>query len=203
LFRKKSSWLSLALHLGDYSFGGGGLKKQKILGIVMIYCKKWYNKAKLNVLGENMNFIQEKQIEINLGLSGRYTLMQFNDVHLATFDRDKDDLETINRAISQERIWMSQRIDFAANSTNFCFGYPAFFRECLERLIDYAIKNRPDLVIMAGDIVDYYSKSNWDFLVQAVSRLESPYLFSCGNHESPADFLRIFARATVIFRLRI
>lgn len=202
MFRKKSSWLSLALHLGDYSFGGGGLKKQKILGIVMIYCKKWYNKAKLNVLGENMNFIQEKQIEINLGLSGRYTLMQFNDVHLATFDRDKDDLGTINRAISQERIWMSQRIDFARKfNEHFASDTLLSSAECLERLIDYAIKNRPDLVIMAGDIVDYYSKSNWDFLVQAVSRLESPYLFSCGNHESPADFFKDLCQGNSYFQV--
>lgn len=133
-----------------------------------------------------MSFIQENILRINLGLSKEYTMIQFNDVHAVSFDKNRDDFEAIDKAIAQERLWMKQRLDFAEkfketyDSKNMLSS-----TDCLNRLIEYANDNQPDLVILAGDIIDYYSDTNHEFLKKSIKRLKSQYLFSCGNHESP------------------
>ena len=38
-----------------------------------------------------MSFIQENITRLNLGLSKEYTLIQFNDVHAVTYDKELDD----------------------------------------------------------------------------------------------------------------
>jgi predicted MPP superfamily phosphohydrolase len=114
-------------------------------------------------------------------------LVQFSDVHAVASHR-RDDPETVQKAIRQERLWMKQRLDFA---TQFHETYdPEVLLssvECLTQLIDYSNRNHPDLVLLTGDIIDYYSPSNHALLKGALDRLEVPYLFSCGNHESPAE----------------
>ncbi|MDD4243284.1 MAG: metallophosphoesterase [Bacilli bacterium] len=135
-----------------------------------------------------MNFIQENLVRIDLGLSKEYSLIQFNDVHVVTYDKQRDDLKAIEKAIQQEKIWMKQRIDFAQiYNEPFDSKLMLSSTECLNQLIKYANGNQPDLVILAGDIIDYYSRSNYDFLVKSIRKLKSPYLFSCGNHESPSE----------------
>lgn len=116
-----------------------------------------------------MNFIQENTVKIDLGLSREYTLIQFNDVHVTTYDKRLDDSETIDRAIKQEKLWMKQRLDFA-NKFNEPYDSKSMLpsMECFKQLIEYANENHPDLVIMAGDIIDYYSRSNYDFLVKSI-----------------------------------
>lgn len=45
------------------------------------------------------------------------------------------------------------------------------------------LANRTDLLLMTGDIIDFPSKSNLDFLREALSRLTVPYLYVPGNHD--------------------
>lgn len=133
-----------------------------------------------------MSFIQEKIIHIDLGISKRYTLIQFSDVHVSAYGQS-DDRETIDKAVTQEKIWLKQRLDFAHyfnESVDSEQMLPS--AECLSQLIDYANKNHPDLVLLTGDIIDYHSRANYAFLTESVKRLERPYLFSCGNHEYPS-----------------
>lgn len=134
-----------------------------------------------------MGFIHENTVKIQLGVSKEYVLIQFSDVHVVIADSRQDDREAIDKAIAQERIWMRQRLDFAkkfGESFDPDFLLPS--TECLHRLIDYSNTNRPDLTLVTGDIIDYYSPAIYEFLEHALQRLESPYLFACGNHESPA-----------------
>jgi len=147
-----------------------------------------------------MGFIQENRIQIDLGASKEYSLVQFSDVHAVAYDQRLDDDVTVEKAIHQERLWMKQRLDFASK---FREAYdPEFLLssvECLDKLIDYSNTNHPNLVLVTGDIIDYYSRSNHAFLKRALGRLEIPYLFSCGNHESPSERLHDVCRGNCDF----
>lgn len=41
----------------------------------------------------------------------------------------------------------------------------------------------PDLIILLGDLVDYYSDANRDFALQQLSHLPAPWLVTPGNHD--------------------
>ncbi|MFA7560650.1 MAG: metallophosphoesterase [Candidatus Izemoplasmatales bacterium] len=136
-----------------------------------------------------MGFIQETKIQINLGVSKEYTLIQFSDVHAVTYDKISDESELIIKAINQEKLWMQQRLDFAEKfQENYDSNKLFSSIECLNQLIDYANKQNPDLVILTGDIIDYYSPTNFAYLKKTINRIKSSYLFSCGNHEYPSRY---------------
>lgn len=136
--------------------------------------------------GAKMSFIQEKILTIEIGLSKEYRLIQFSDVHVATY-RPSDSADSIQKAVDTEKTWMTNRLHFARKfRESFDPGELLPSTECLDRLIDHANRDHPDLVLVTGDLVDYYSESNYAYLKQSLGKLEVPYLFSCGNHESPA-----------------
>jgi len=133
-----------------------------------------------------MSFIQEKIINITLGVSKEYQLIHFTDVHAIKY-HPSDSTESIEKAIQQEKIWTALRLDFARKfSETFDAKYLLPSTECLINLIDHANRNHPDLVLMTGDIIDYYSDTNYAFMKQSFTELKAPYLFTCGNHESPS-----------------
>ncbi len=135
-----------------------------------------------------MSFIQEHIISIDLGLSKTYHFIQINDVHVVTYSQDIDDYMAIEKALNQEKVWMKQRLDFAHKfKESFDPKYMLPSTECLNQLIDYSNQNNPDLVLLSGDLVDYYSLSNLDYLEKSLKKLRKPYIFSCGNHESPSE----------------
>lgn len=41
----------------------------------------------------------------------------------------------------------------------------------------------PDLVISLGDLMDWYSDENRDFVVEQFNRLHCPWYFTPGNHD--------------------
>ncbi|MCB9498407.1 MAG: metallophosphoesterase [Bacillales bacterium] len=134
-----------------------------------------------------MSFIQEKLINLTIGVSKEYRLIQFSDVHAVTC-RCFESAEAIEKAIKHENLWMKQRLDFAERfNENYDSRFLLSSLDCLDRLINYCNKKRPDLVLLTGDIIDYYSEANLDLLHRSVMKLTSPYLFSRGNHESPSD----------------
>jgi predicted MPP superfamily phosphohydrolase len=148
-----------------------------------------------------MSFIQENVVKVNLGVSKEYVLIQISDVHAVTFDHRQDDDEAIAKARGQEKVWMRQRLDFAKKfqeAYDSSALYPS--TECLRQLLDYANENHPNLVLLTGDIVDYYSPTNYDFLETSIRSLKSPYLFSCGNHESPTDPFQGICHGNVDFQ---
>lgn len=138
-----------------------------------------------------MSFIQEKLVHIDLGLSRKYILIQFNDIHAVSFNIETDNLEAIDKASKQEETWFYQRQDFA-RSFNEVYDQESLFTstDCLNHLIDYSNSVHPDLVLLTGDIIDYYSHENYDFFKKSIRKIKSPYLFSCGNHESPSELFQ-------------
>lgn len=49
--------------------------------------------------------------------------------------------------------------------------------------IEYANKNKLDAVLFGGDMIDYPSEENIQFLATQISNLKSPYLYTLGNHD--------------------
>lgn len=131
-----------------------------------------------------MGFIQEKIIHLRIGVSRAYELLQFSDVHVATFQAS-DSEEAKEKAVRQEALWRKQRVDFARKfGETYDSERLLSSTECLERLIDHANDRRPDAVLLTGDLIDYPSEANQAFLERSLRRIASPYLFSCGNHDS-------------------
>ena len=51
------------------------------------------------------------------------------------------------------------------------------------QFIDMANEQKPDLVLLGGDIIDFPSEANVDFLKRELGRLKVPYIMAYGNHD--------------------
>ena len=132
-----------------------------------------------------MSFIQENKIELNIGLKKEYRIIHISDVHASTFSEDDSD-ENKKEALKAEDIWQKQRTWFADKfHEHYDESHMIPSKQCLINLVDYINKEKPDAALFSGDIIDYYSKSNYSMLVNELKRVECPFLFSCGNHEIP------------------
>ena len=60
-------------------------------------------------------------------------------------------------------------------------------KECLNKLIEYINEEKPNAAILTGDIIDYYSESNYSLLKDSISKIRCPYIFTIGNHEAPVE----------------
>ncbi|MBR2403927.1 MAG: metallophosphoesterase [Lachnospiraceae bacterium] len=67
--------------------------------------------------------------------------------------------------------------------------------------IAYANKHGIDAVLMGGDMIDYYSDANAEFLAGWISKLEMPYLFTIGNHELFSPWEESIPENSVIYGL--
>ncbi|TVR52120.1 MAG: hypothetical protein EA425_05640 [Puniceicoccaceae bacterium] len=50
-------------------------------------------------------------------------------------------------------------------------------------LLDRVNDASPDVVVLLGDLVDWFSEANVDFALELVSRLKRPWLWTPGNHD--------------------
>lgn len=135
----------------------------------------------------SMTFIQENKITLNIGLKKEYSLIHFSDVHVVAYDNDSSESE-ITRAINSEAAWISNRMNFAKHFNEICNPeHLISSKECLEEIIKYINKVKPNCALLSGDIIDYYSESNFRYIKKALKRINTNYIFSCGNHEAPAS----------------
>ena len=134
-----------------------------------------------------MKFIQEKKIKLKIGLSKKYNILHFSDVHVITYNQN-DDAETIKKTQEHQQAWDKVKIDFAKHFNEpYNDSHLISSASCLDNLINYTNNKNTNAVILTGDIIDYYSKSNYQYLVESLNKLNKPYLFSCGNHEIPVS----------------
>ena len=134
-----------------------------------------------------MSFIQENIISLDIGLKKQYTIIHFSDVHVITYT-DSDSEQEKEKAIKQEQAWYRVRKDFAIHFKEVCDDHhmiPSV--NCLDNLIEYNNNNKPDITLLSGDIIDYYSTSNYQYLKKSLDLIQNPYLFACGNHETPSS----------------
>lgn len=68
----------------------------------------------------------------------------------------------------------------------------AFFKSCwpsFQRLLKKVTGEAPDLIILLGDLVDWFSAENMAFGLDLLSELESPWYMTPGNHDVAAPSL--------------
>lgn len=102
------------------------------------------------------------------GISREYNFLFLTDSHITISD-DTDSQEV--RDYSAERL--SQFTDESGIAS--C--------RKLDSFIDFANEEQIDGLLLGGDIIDFPSAKNIDFLSSSIKRLKTPYLYTLGNHD--------------------
>lgn len=123
-----------------------------------------------------MNIVTDK---ISMPSFGKpYKFVHVSDLHIAhAFDTDSD--ETKAFAEKQTVRWTDKYTP----------------KDSLENIIVHVNEYKPDFVLFAGDVVDYYSPSNVSYIKSAFERINAPVIYSFGNHESSQSNYGIYAEA--------
>lgn len=103
-------------------------------------------------------------------LSRTYTFLQITDTHLSSM-YDEEILPT-----EDDVKWVKSR-------NGGCFDDVMTKEEILELLFDFSNHIKADAVLLTGDIIDTPTKKNFDTLYSLIKKLNSPILFSWGNHD--------------------
>lgn len=111
------------------------------------------------------------------GCKGEYELMFLTDLHISLPAQDSDEV----RAYVDERREM-----FTAQGGN---GVEA--SDHLRAFLEFGEERGVDALLLGGDIIDSPSTGNLDFLEDALSSTEIPYLYALGNHDwtYPWDYM--------------
>ena len=130
-----------------------------------------------------MELLQIKRTEINLGLKKEYRFFQISDMHISYCDKESTDDDVNEHSRCEER-WQEQKKDFASNNNEFCDSrYDIESTQLLEELLDYARKQKPNAIILSGDIMDRITDSNIRYLKNLFSKIDIPIIYCPGNHD--------------------
>lgn len=131
------------------------------------------------------NFFQITENELVLpGVKGKHVFWHISDVHVACVDEISTEEEKAEMEKAEE-IWYRQRVDFARN-----FGEPVYpshmipSAEVLHKLLAYAKENKPEKLLLSGDILDYLHPAGLRLLEKELRDYGDDYLFVPGNHEA-------------------
>jgi len=136
---------------------------------------------------DNLIRFSEKKIEIP-ELTDDYEIWLFADSHIIIED---------DRADKQTREYMSERIPVFKNDTG--YSSAALFSS----FINKANKEMPDLILFGGDIIDFPSDANIQFLKSELDRLTVPYMMTYGNHDWTFPWEYMTETATKVYRPRL
>lgn len=102
------------------------------------------------------------------GLKEEYTFLFLTDTHMVVPDEaDSDRVEE----------YANLRFDEFQNEEDISSAEQ--FREW----VDYANEQKIDALLLGGDIIDYPSIANIEYLEENLEQLEMPYLYALGNHD--------------------
>ena len=101
------------------------------------------------------------------GLERPYTFLHISDTHITHAYEHDSDAEK-EAAEKQANVWNQADI----------FPVDAF-----SNVLEYADETKPDAILMAGDIVDYYTESNVKYLGEMLAAHKTECLYVPGNHE--------------------
>lgn len=102
------------------------------------------------------------------GLNQEYDLLFLTDLHIIVPSQEDSD-----RVIAYAR----ERLPLFQNKQ----GVPS--AEQFAGWMDFAADGHLDAVLLGGDMIDYPSLSNIEYLQGQLERLEIPYLYAPGNHD--------------------
>lgn len=104
------------------------------------------------------------------GISREYDLLFFTDTHVIIPETSEE--------VSQEiRDYSSQRLSEFAGESEFSSS------DLFSALLSYTNETKPDALLLGGDIIDSPSPANIDFLGNSLQNLETPYIYTPGNHD--------------------
>lgn len=134
------------------------------------------------------NFFQIKENTIRIeGVHGVHKFLHISDTHAIYSDGLSSDDERV-KAEKQEKAWDGVKRGFAAH-----FGEP-FYPEhdipsyrALQKLLEFAKQQKPEKLLMSGDIIDYISPANIRLLSAELKDYGSDFVFAPGNHEGRYD----------------
>ncbi len=118
------------------------------------------------------------------GLQREVTVLQMSDLHVAVADETSS--ESYRRHVAeQKQAWEPIRIDFARRyGDDYAEEHLLPPEEGMDHFVRLVNQKRPDAFLMTGDMMNAYSEENLRFLQAAFQRLEVPWMWVCGNHES-------------------
>lgn len=144
-------------------------------------------------------FLRINEIEINLGLKKQYKVIHFSDTHLCLFD-EIDTKEEKEYALKMEEAWYKVRVDFANHFKEEYDRNLLSSKECFDKLIAYSDQENPNCLLLSGDIIDYYSRTNYKYLEEKLNCLSYKYLFCCGNHETPLELFDTICKDEIEYK---
>ena len=120
------------------------------------------------------------------GVEKEYTFLFLTDMHMAI--KTKQDLGA-SLGDADERMKAFVNEEGILSSTQFT------------EWIAYANRLKPEGVLMCGDMIDYYSQENVEFLADNLQKLKVPYLYVLGNHEMYSPWNETIAEDAEIYHL--
>lgn len=122
------------------------------------------------------------------GLKEEYTFLFLTDTHMVVPDEaDSDKVEE----------YADLRFDEFQNEEDISSAEQ--FREW----VDYANEQKVDALLLGGDIIDYPSIANIEYLEENLELLEMPYLYALGNHDwtFPWEYMTAYGEETYLTKL--
>lgn len=146
-----------------------------VLGIflVLVFCFKFKaikEKVAFSLsMHKNYSQIEYQTKKISLpGVTENYSFLYIADTH--TFIKTRDDLGSMGTAEDRAAVLHND------NNVSSTKQFPNWIR--------LANRKKVTAVLMGGDIVDYASDENYDYIHKYLNGLDMPYLYTMGNHDA-------------------
>lgn len=131
-------------------------------------------------------YIKENTLKLE-GVHGIHKFLHISDTHAIYHDEFSDDDE-IAKAQKQEKAWDGVKRGFAAHFSepfNSEHNIPSY--QALHKLLEYAKQQKPEKLLLSGDIIDYLSPANMRLLTSELDGCKNDIIYTPGNHEGRYD----------------
>jgi len=138
-------------------------------------------KKAVSVYAKWINGLTETCYDFDLGIGKDYVIYHVSDTHINACLTDSD--------INLEKDRISSRYSYAKSfgekySTKNLYSTSA---ENFKAIINYLNDEAPDAVCFTGDLMDYYSTGNYNFINTELVKCNAPFTYALGNHEDPSS----------------
>lgn len=117
--------------------------------------------------GEDIVQVREEHIVIP-GVEGSYHFLYMADLHLI---------------LQNDEIAAGNEEGVVARYNSFCNAYGKKSDDIYSRIIKSIKETNVDAVLMGGDMLDYLSKANWEYLQSGLNDINIPYLYATADHD--------------------
>ena len=133
----------------------------------------------------NNQFLNIVNNEIKIpGLKQNYTILQISDTHIMAANESSTP-EHMKSIQEQEITWLRIKKDFANHFKEpWNEEHNISTIECFEKVMEYAKKQAPDLLILSGDILNFEHKEGYEYFVEYMKSYPYSWLFVPGNHDN-------------------